>query len=99
MVFSVTEFLKSPTVDEFESLKKDDLIGLGLHLKLDVKSSMRKQEIRNIVAKELLAKEIFSSYDFPVEPVSSETKMSKFEFELEKMKIQLQFEKEEKERG
>ncbi|KAK3098851.1 hypothetical protein FSP39_023736 [Pinctada imbricata] len=96
MVFSVTEFLKSPTVDEFESLKKDDLIGLGLHLKLDVKSSMRKQEIRNIVAKELLAKEIFSSYDFPVEPVSSETKMSKFEFELEKMKIQLQFEKEEK---
>ncbi|KAK3106890.1 hypothetical protein FSP39_002127 [Pinctada imbricata] len=98
MVFSVTEFLKSPTVDEFESLKKDDLIGLGLHLKLDVKSSMRKQEIRNIVAKELLAKEIFSSYDFPVEPVSSETKMSKYEFELEKMKIQLQFEKEEKER-
>ncbi|KAK3086277.1 hypothetical protein FSP39_016214 [Pinctada imbricata] len=98
MVFSVTEFMKSPTVDEFESLKKDDLIGLGLHLKLDVKSSMRKQEIRNIVAKELLAKEIFSSYDFPVEPVSSETKMSKFEFELEKMKIQLQFEKEEKER-
>ncbi|KAK3085547.1 hypothetical protein FSP39_005150 [Pinctada imbricata] len=98
MVFSVTEFLKSPTVDEFESLKKDDLIGLGLHLKLDVKSSMRKQEIRNIVAKELLAKEIVSSYDFPVEPVSSETKMSKFEFELEKMKIQLQFEKEEKER-
>ncbi|KAK3095427.1 hypothetical protein FSP39_014552 [Pinctada imbricata] len=100
MVFSVTEFLKSPTVGEFESLKKDDfkLIVLGLHLKLDVKSSMRKQEIRNIVAKELLAKEIFSSYDFPVEPVSSETKMSKFEFELEKMKIQLQFEKEEKER-
>ncbi|KAK3084422.1 hypothetical protein FSP39_016366 [Pinctada imbricata] len=98
MVFSVTEFLKSPTVQEFESLKKDDLIGLGLHLKLDVKSSMRKQEIRNIVAKELLAKEIFSSYDFPVEPVSSETKMSKYEFELEKMKIQLQFEKEEKER-
>ncbi|KAK3084264.1 hypothetical protein FSP39_010811 [Pinctada imbricata] len=98
MVFSVTEFLKSPTVDEFESLKKDDLIGLGLHLKLDVKSSMRKQEIRNIVAKELLAKEIFSLYDFPVEPVSSETKMSKYEFELEKMKIQLQFEKEEKER-
>ncbi|KAK3089262.1 hypothetical protein FSP39_002191 [Pinctada imbricata] len=98
MVFSVTEFLKSPTVDEFESLKKDDLIGLGLHLKLDVKSSMRKQEIRNIVAKELLAEEIFSSYDFPVEPVSSETKMSKYEFELEKMKIQLQFEKEEKER-
>ncbi|KAK3092929.1 hypothetical protein FSP39_008989 [Pinctada imbricata] len=98
MVFSVTEFLKSPTVDEFESLKKDDLIGLGLHLKLDVKSSMRKQEIRNIVAKKLLAEEIFLSYDFPVEPVSSETKMSKYEFELEKMKIQLQFEKEEKER-
>ncbi|KAK3087503.1 hypothetical protein FSP39_006727 [Pinctada imbricata] len=65
---------------------------------VDVKSSMRKQEIRNILAKELLAEEIFSSYDFPVEHVSSETKMSKYEFELEKMKMQLQFEREEKER-
>ena len=46
MVFSVTEFLETPTVEEFELLKKDDLISLGLHFKLAVKSSMRKQEIK-----------------------------------------------------
>ena len=96
MVFSVTEFLETPTVEEFELLKKDDLIGLGLHFKLAVKSSMRKQEIKVIVAKRLVQEEIFSSYDFPEENVSSETKMSQYEFELAKMRLQLEFEKEEK---
>ena len=103
MVFSVTEFLETPTVEEFELLKKDDLIGLGLHFKLALKSSMRKQKIRVIVAKRLLQEEIFSSYDFPEENVSSETKMSQYEFELEKMRLQLEYEergrdKERKER-
>ena len=98
MVFSVTEFLETPTVEEFELLKKDDLISLGLHFKLAVKSSMRKQEIKVIVAKRLLQEEIFSSYDFPEENVSSETKMSRYEFELEKMKLQLEYEDREKER-
>ena len=59
MVFSVTEFLETPTVEEFELLKKDDLIGLGLHFKLAVKSSMRKQKIKVIVAKRLLQEEFF----------------------------------------
>ena len=96
MVFSVTEFLETPTVEEFELLKKDYLIGLGLLFKLAVKSSMRKQEIKVIVAKRLLQEEIFSSYDFPEENVSSETKMSQYEFELAKMRLQFEFEKEEK---
>ena len=98
MVFSVTDFLETPTVEEFELLKKDDFISLGLHFKLAVKSSMRKQEIKVIVAKRLVQEEIFSSYDFPEENVSSETKMSKYEFELEKMRLQLEFEDREKER-
>ena len=98
MVFSVTEFLETPTVEEFELLKKDDLISLGLHFKLAVKSSMRKQEIKVIVAKRLIQEEIFSSYDFPEENVSSETKMSQYEFELAKMKLQLEYEQLDKER-
>ena len=98
MVFSVTEFLETPTVEEFELLKKDDLIGLGLHFKLAVKSSMRKQEIKVIVAKRLVQEEIFSSYDFPEENVSSETKMSQYEFELEKMRLQLEYEERERRR-
>ena len=59
---------------------------------------MRKQEIKVIVAKRLVQEEIFSSYDFPEENVSSETKMSQYEFELEKLRLQLEFEDREKER-
>ena len=59
---------------------------------------MRKQKIKVIVAKRLLQEEIFSSYDFPEENVSSETKMSQYEFELEKMRLQLEYEAREKER-
>ena len=98
MVFSFTVFLETPTVEEFELLKKDDLISLGLHFKLAVKSSMRKQKIKVIVAKRLLQEEIFSSYDFPEENVSSEIKMSQYEFELEKMRLQLEYEARKKER-
>ena len=97
MVFSVTEFLETPTVEEFELLKKDDLISLGLHFKLAVKSSMRKQEIKVVVVKRLLQEEIFSSYDFPEENVSSETKMSQYEFELEKIRLQLEYEERKEE--
>ena len=59
---------------------------------------MRKQEIKVIVAKKLLHEEFFSSYDFPEENVSRETKMSQYEFELEKMRLQLKYDDREKER-
>lgn len=35
MVFSVTDFLASPEVKVFETLKKDDLIALGLYFGFD----------------------------------------------------------------
>ena len=98
MVFLVTEFLETPTVEEFELLKKDDLISLGLRFKLAVKSSMRKQEIKVIVVKRLLQGKKNSSYDFPEENVSSESKMSQYEFELEKIRLQLEYEERKEEK-
>ena len=59
---------------------------------------MRKQEIKFIVAKRLVQEEIFSSYDFPEENVSSETKMSQYEFELEKIRLQLEYEERKEEK-
>ena len=94
MEFSVTDILETPTIEEFELLKKVDLIGLGLHFKLAVKTSMRKQEIEVIIAKKLLQEEIFSSYDFPEE----KNKMSQYEFELEKIRLQLEYEEREKDK-
>ena len=38
-----------PSESEFTQLRKDDLILLGKHLKLDVRSSMRKREVHKLV--------------------------------------------------
>lgn len=61
MVFSVTYFLASPEVKVFETLKKDDLIALGMHFGLDVISSMKKQEITIKVANKLVEENIFET--------------------------------------
>ena len=54
MPFNAEEFMSQPTVEEFEVLKKDELLALGLHLQLNVKSTTRKAEIREIVCKYLV---------------------------------------------
>ena len=58
-MFTVEHFLENPDVQVFDKLKKDELLSLGSHLGLEVKSSMKKQEIRTVVAKKLLAENIF----------------------------------------
>jgi hypothetical protein len=63
----------------FDKLKKEELLSLGLHFGLEVKSRMKKQEIRTLVAKKLLAENIFTTYDFSkLEPSG----MSELEFQL-----------------
>lgn len=64
MVFSVTVFLASPEVKVFETLKKDDLIALGMHFGLDIKSSTKKQEIKAKLANKLIEENIFETRDF-----------------------------------
>ncbi|XP_023932287.1 uncharacterized protein LOC112042257 [Lingula anatina] len=99
MVFSVTEFLQSPTVADFEALKKDELVAIALHFNLVVKSSMKKQEVRGIVVKKFVDEQIFKSDDLPP-IVKAETNISEYEFELEKLRKdrQFQLEKERLER-
>lgn len=89
MAFSVTDFLASPEVQVFETLKKDDLIA----------SSMKKQEIKIKVANKLVEENIFETQEIiklELEPY----KMSEMQYEV-KLKIQLvqeKFEKEDRER-
>ena len=92
-MFTVQDFLANPDVQVFDKLKKEELLTLGLHLGLEVKTSMKKQEIKIVVAKKLLSENIFTTYDFPkLEPSG----MSELEFRLAMEK--LKFEREEKER-
>ena len=100
MVFSVTNFLSSPSVQVFDTLKKDDLIALGLHFGLDVKSSQRKQDIKIKVANKLVEENIFEKYDLPEYTVKSELgsyKMAEYQFQLELEKMRLEREKLERE--
>jgi hypothetical protein len=77
----------------FDKLKKEELLSLGLHFGLEVKSNMKKQEIMTLVAKKLLAENIFTTYDFPkLEPSG----MSELEFQLAMEK--LKFESQERDR-
>jgi hypothetical protein len=41
-MFTVQDFLGNPDVQVFEKLKKEELLSLGLHLGVEVKSSMKK---------------------------------------------------------
>ena len=92
-MFTVQDFLANPDVQVFDKLKKEELLSLGLHFGLEVKSSMKKQEIKTVVAKKLLSENIFTTYDFPkLEPSG----MSELEFRLAMEK--LKFEREERER-
>lgn len=53
-----------PRGQVFETLKKDDLIALSMHFGLDVKSPMKKQEIKTKVANKLIEEKVFETRDF-----------------------------------
>ena len=49
--FNPEQFMLAPCQTTFENLKKDDLLSLGKHLKLDVRKAMRKDVIQHTVMK------------------------------------------------
>ena len=54
--FKPEEFMVEPTAEKIENLRKDDLIALGKHLKLEseIKSSMRKRDIQKVIIEHLV---------------------------------------------
>jgi len=83
MVFEAEKFLKAPTLEVFNTLKKTELVLLAQHLKLKVKSNMRKQEIKNILIKTLVNENIFEEEALNyIEQISSESEIYKLK-ELE----------------
>ncbi|VDI66280.1 Hypothetical predicted protein [Mytilus galloprovincialis] len=58
MAFDAGKFLKTPDLEGFDNLKKEELVLLAKHLKLDFKVSMRKQFIKNLVIDKVVDAEI-----------------------------------------
>ena len=57
--FNAEEFMVGPDQNKFDNLRKDDLIVLGKHLKLEVRSSMRKREVQRTLVEHLVKESIF----------------------------------------
>ena len=74
-------------------MKKDDLLSLGKHLKLDVKKAMRKDVIQHIVMKHLVSLKLFEGS--VLESISDiNVEIRKLELELELRKFDAQKERE-----
>ena len=91
--FDPEQFMLAPSQEAFDNLKKDDLLLLGKHLKLEVKKSMRKDLIQHIVMKHMISLKIFDGSVLE-SLVSSDVEIRKLEIDLELRKIDAQRERE-----
>ncbi|VDI17279.1 Hypothetical predicted protein [Mytilus galloprovincialis] len=73
MAFDAGKFLKTPDLESFDNLKKEELVLLAKQLKLVFKVSMRKQVIKNLVIDKLVESEILGkeALDLKVENVDA----------------------------
>ena len=63
MSFSVESFVDAPKLSTLSSLKKAELTALAQHYKLEVTNTMKKSDIRKLLAEYLVEEEIVSDDD------------------------------------
>ena len=102
MSFDLDKFTAEPSVELLNSGKKTDLLNLAKHYKLsEIKSSMRKHEIKNILVQYFVDEEIFNenalSLIVDVQSVSS-LKELELKFQLRQLEIQEREKERERER-
>ena len=105
MAFNAEEFLKGVTWEVFDELKKPDLMALATYLGIEVKHSMRKPVIKNmlidhLVADDLLDEECLENKIEILDSSDSAVKLKQLEIQekIEMAKLQMKAEQEEKER-
>ncbi|VDI41137.1 Hypothetical predicted protein [Mytilus galloprovincialis] len=92
MAFDAGKFLKTPDLEGFDNLKKEELVLLAKHLKLDFKVSMRKQIIKNLVIDKLVDAEILGeeALELKVENVDAfKLKQLELEHELKLKELEM----------
>ena len=63
MAFNVEEFMEDVAWERFDVLKKPELMTLAMHLNLQVKHAMRKQEIKNKLIDRLVEDDLLDEFD------------------------------------
>ena len=102
MSFDLDKFTAEPFVELLNLGKKTDLLNLAKHYKLsEIKSSMRKHEIKNILVQYFVDEEIFSenalSLIVDIQSVSS-SKELELKFQIRQLEIQEREKERERER-
>ena len=87
----IENFLKEPSMEKLERLRKSEIIKIGEKLELNVQNSMRKHELVREIARHTVDENVFEEAvleELPTEMI----RMTPEEIELEKIKIQAQME-------
>ena len=87
----IENFLKEPSMEKLERLRKSEIIKIGEKLELNVRNSMRKHELVREIARHMVDENVFEEAvleELPTEMI----RMTPEEIELEKIKIQAQME-------
>ena len=81
--FNPEQFMASPSVELFDSLRKEELVSLGEHLGLVVNKSMKKLVIQNALVKHLISVEVFDNAMMSRYALDSEMQYNLKKLELE----------------
>ena len=87
----IENFLKEPSMEKLERLRKSEIIKIGEKLELNVQNSMRKHELVREIASHMVDENVFEEAvleELPTEMI----RMTPEEIELEKIEIQAQME-------
>ena len=87
----IENFLKEPSMEKLERLRKSEIIKIGEKLELNVQNSMRKHELVREIARHMVDENVFEEAVFEELPTEM-IRMTPEEIELEKIKIQAQME-------
>ena len=89
----IENFLKEPSIEKLERLRKSEIMKIGEKLELNVENSMRKHELVRKIAEHMVDENMFKEAvleELPTEII----RMTPEQIELEKIKIQAQMELE-----
>ena len=87
----IENFLKEPSMEKLERLRKSEIIKIGEKLELNVENSMRKHELVREIARHMVDENVFEEAvleELPTEMI----RMTPEQIELEKIKIQAEME-------
>ena len=90
MAFNLQSFVSEPRTEEFNSLKKAELLQVAQHFKLTVNTSMGKGEIKKIVLNHLVEEELLPEEELEnVNTREDHLELKKFEFQEREREVQL----------